>query len=334
MNLHEADIIIKEHSDAIGGEENYRAFDALHFSKLSQLSKDPKFVHAERKDQPYFVFGRYVEDLFMGVDMGAKYLVASEIAPTGQMFIYVDALFKNGGDFADAYNTVQEANGDTKLRSTPDKFIENFNKAGKKYYDFLKASEGKDVISSEESMLASKMVAGLDATDTMRKFKSDSRYQIHFQVPLLGVVGSKQVKVLVDILVVDTLHNIIYPIDLKTTGGSLKDFKNSAAKYRYDIQASLYFTIISDSFANYAIAPFEFLVVSRFTPSTPKFFRATINDIYCGRYGVTTPYGTKIKGWQQLVTEYGKHVEADYWELPVEIWDESTDLDMYKYNGI
>lgn len=331
MNLHTADVIIKEHHEAIGGEENYRAFDALNFSKLADLANNPKFVNAEKKDQPYFVFGRYTEDLFMGEDMDAKYIVGSVPAPTGQMFIYVDALYKNGGDYADAYNTVQEANGDTKLRTSPDKFIENFNKNGKAYYYFLKSSEGKSVISAEDALLAQKMVVALDNMEQIREFRDHAKYQIYFQVPLLGTAEGVPVKVLVDMLVVDTEENKIYPIDLKTTSKSLKEFTSSAAKYRYDIQASLYYYVIGTAFASYDIANFEFLVVSKYSPDSPRFFKTSASDVYCGRFGITTPYGTKIKGWQQLIEEYQKHVEQDFWELPMELWEQTIMLDMYNY---
>ena len=333
MNIHEAEVIIKEHNEAIGGEENYRAFDALNFSTLSQLAKNPKFVNVEKEDQPYFVFGRYTEDLFMKEDMDKKYVVGSIPPPTGQMFTYVDALYKNGGDHPDAYNTVQEANGDTKLRTSPDKFIENFNKNGKAYYYFLKTSEGKSVISADEALLAQKMVVALDNLEIIQEFRAHAKYKIYFQVPLLSTAMGVAIKVLVDILVVDTEENILYPIDLKTSSAGLQEFSKSAGKYRYDIQASLYSYVISNSFANYSMHPFEFLVVSKYTPDTPKFFRTTTSDIYHGRFGIVTPYGTKIKGWEQLIEEYKKHKEADYWDLPVELWENTIQLDMYNYGG-
>lgn len=328
MNLHTADVIIKEHREAV---KDYRGFDAVHFSKLSQLAKDPKFVNVEKEDTNYFAFGRYTEDLFMGENMDDEYIISSVAPPTGQMSIYVDALFKNGGDYADAYNVVQIANGDTKVRTSPDKFIENFKEQGKAYYDFLLKSKNKTVIPKDDALLAHKMVVALDNMESIKEFRTNPKYKIYFQVPLLTTVQDTTVKVLVDMLVVDTEENVIYPIDLKTTSGGLKDFRSSAFKYRYDLQGSLYSYVISSVFSNYIIRPFKFLVVSKYTPSNPKFFTATLNDIYCGRFGVTTPTGYRYKGWEELIKEYIKHVEADFWDLPVELWEDNTDLNMFNY---
>lgn len=326
MNLHTADIIIKESRESV---KDYRGFPAVHFSKLAQLSKNPKFVNVEKKDTDYFVFGRYVEDLFMGeVVIDDVYAVITKAAPTGQLGIYTAEMLKSE-DCEKAYQAVVDANEGRAVRSNAETFREKFYDEAYAYYQEAKNAKGKDIISGEDALLATKMVSSINLMPKWAEFVENPKYDIYYQVPLVTAHKGSTLKVLVDILVVDTEENIIYPIDMKTTGGNLTEFKRSGLKYRYDIQGSLYSFVIATAFPGYILAPFEFLVISKFTPTLPKFFTLSVEEVYNGRFGTTTASGFYYKGWEQLIEELAKHEQADFWELPVEFWNPTLKLNLY-----
>lgn len=332
MNLHTADVIINEHRDAV---TDYRKFDGVNFSTLSQLAKDPRFVNVEQKDTSYFVFGRYTEDLFMGEDMDSKYAVyPSNLAePTGQMALYAAHLLSEKlADNPDAELIAYEAAGFK--RDSFEKVQERYITEAKDYVEFHLRANGKDVIQPSEALIGNRLSNAFNQHPTIAGFKQEpNRYEINYQVPLVTEVEGVVYKCLVDMLVIDTEENIIYPIDLKTSSKKLQDFSNAARQYRYDMQASLYSFIISKCFPGYNIHNFAFLVGSKETPDVAKMFMVSTADIYYGRFGVTTPTGYTYKGWQELSEEFRKHKDMDFWDLPVEYWENVVPLTIHHEHG-
>lgn len=73
------------------------------------------------------------------------------------------------------------------------------------------------------------------------------------------------------LLLVDHARQIVYPIDLKTSYKPEWDFFKSFVKWRYDLQARLYWRIIRNNmnsspvFKDYALADYKFIVVNKNT---------------------------------------------------------------------
>lgn len=311
MNLHTADVIIQEHRNSIG---DYRAHPGANFSKLSQLAKDPRFTNIESKDTSYFAFGRYTEDLFMGEDVTSKYVIypSNLQEPTGQMLDYAFHLI-NGATEEQAYE-----NAGFK-RDSLEKVKDRYVVEAKQYVDFYLAAKDKTILPPEEALRATQIATAMNTHPSIIEFKQDKRYQIYYQVPLVATFNDVIVKCLVDMLVVDTEDNVIYPIDVKTTSKRIQDFAIAAKNYRYDLQASLYTYIISNCFPGYSVSVFGFLVGSKETPNVAKLFNVTLSDLYYGRYGIITATGYKYKGWEQLVEELMEHEKLDFWDYPIEL---------------
>ena len=75
-----------------------------------------------------------------------------------------------------------------------------------------------------------------------------------------------------DIVCIDETNKKIYPYDLKTTSKKEWEFIDSFFKYGYDIQASIYTTLLKqkvdeiDTKGEWSIEPFRFIVVNTETP--------------------------------------------------------------------
>ena len=106
-------------------------------------------------------------------------------------------------------------------------FVEAATKASKEYK--LAKETGKDVYTNTELKAAERL------TDALLRNEAVKEYLIkaEFEVPQIAMIDGIPVRAKADILKGNTI------IDLKTTTG-IKDFRYSADKYSYDLQAWLY----------------------------------------------------------------------------------------------
>ena len=106
-------------------------------------------------------------------------------------------------------------------------FVEAATKAAKEYK--LAKESGKEVYTQTEKKAAERL------TDALLKNEAVKEYLIkaEFEVPQIAMFDDIPVRAKADIIKGNTI------IDLKTTTG-IKDFRYSADKYSYDLQAWLY----------------------------------------------------------------------------------------------
>lgn len=322
MNLKTVKETIEEYKETIGGVENYRDFNAINYSTLQTLDSNPKKVNIPSEDTDYFTFGSLVDDLICGSkEIKKKYAIAI-YSPKPQMKAYVEALAK-GKSSQEAYDEVGFK------KDTLDKVKERYKKEGVLYSRFLKDSEGKKIVTLDDFQLATSIALSFISHSNSKKyFELDKKFEKYFQVPLLFTHKGNLIKVLLDMIIVNTEENTIIPIDFKTTGGTIMDFPISARKFRYDIQASLYSTAVKEVFENYTIEPFRFIVGSKQLPNIPLVYIPTQDSLNIGRVGGKDVYGNSIKGWEQLIQEYKQHKELDYWDLPIEVINNEGHLTM------
>lgn len=92
-------------------------------------------------------------------------------------------------------------------------------------------------------------------------------YQLKFKATLEGV----GYRCMADLLVVNYEKKKVFPIDLKTSGHPEWDFKDSFIKWKYAIQARLYWRIIHDCmmrdpyFKDFTLEDYRFIVVNKNT---------------------------------------------------------------------
>jgi hypothetical protein len=80
-----------------------------------------------------------------------------------------------------------------------------------------------------------------------------------------------EVRGMLDLVIIDHFNKTIYPIDLKTSSTPEWEFFRSFIKWRYDIQARLYWQILKynidqhSEFKDYEVADFTFIVINKET---------------------------------------------------------------------
>lgn len=106
-------------------------------------------------------------------------------------------------------------------------FVEAATKASKEYK--LAKETGKEVYTQTEKKAAERLCDALLRNEAVKEYLTKAE----FEVPEIAMIDGVPVRAKADILKGNTI------IDLKTTTG-IKDFRYSADKYSYDLQAWLY----------------------------------------------------------------------------------------------
>ena len=106
-------------------------------------------------------------------------------------------------------------------------FVEAATKASKEYK--LAKETGKEVYTNTEKKAAERLTDALLRNEAVKEYLIKAEYE----VPQIAMIEGVPVRAKADILKGNTI------IDLKTTTG-IKDFRYSADKYSYDLQAWLY----------------------------------------------------------------------------------------------
>jgi hypothetical protein len=106
-------------------------------------------------------------------------------------------------------------------------FVEAATKASKEYK--LAKETGKEVYTNTEKKAAERLCDALLRNEAVKEYLTNAE----FEVPEIAMIDGIPIRAKADILKGNTI------IDLKTTTG-IKDFRYSADKYSYDLQAWLY----------------------------------------------------------------------------------------------
>ena len=225
---------------------------------------------------------------------------------------------------------------------------------GKAYYEQLKNSKGKEIISEKESTRINACVEGFknDPKTYWIWNNQDKDIEIIFQVALYSDIEldsyTLPIKGLLDILVINHSDEekvlsesfILAPksiteIDIKTTSGYLDNYHYDIKKRRYDVQRAWYHRLLTDKYedTDYTVEDSYIIVNSFVEPEYPKVYKFSEDDMYYANFGVikifthqinfsneisNTIYQTKeivILGVIQLLERYVYFEENGY------IWD-------------
>lgn len=331
--------------------EEYFNSDALSQSRLKKLAggigpflatkEDDKTLFYEEKDS--FVIGSAVDFLLTGETEKFKdiyYVSTLEAKPSdvemsilNRVFADVLADFEAGVAMAtlDKYPKFLAAaivEEDWYGGKPGEKRTQGLITKGEKYFEDLKNSVGKQILSGAQKKQIDDIVFSLKSNKRTEKYfnrkafeKIDANITIYYQLPIFFYIGSIYCKALLDILIVerDEEDNVItvHPIDLKTMFGNTLKFSSSVKSWRYDIQAAWYVNAIlstNSTFSNQLkglkpemVKPFKFVVESSSYPGTPLVYVIDEEVAYVGRYGkkdlyIKTPQHEYkelvVKGWK------------------------------------
>jgi hypothetical protein len=277
-----------------------KGFDSF----LSNQDKDEKELHYEEKE--HFIIGSAVDCILTGEagEFKKQYYTSQldkkpsdvEMSMTQQVY---DELAGNG-IFEKSENTIELKDCEDMIKIA----IENHDwqrnwkmetkvakiiDACSNYFNDLKASYGKQILSSEQNAKIHNIVNSLRLNRrTKRFFDRESQaamgtnIEFYYQLPIYFEYEGIDCKALLDLVVVvrNEEGNIveIFPYDLKTMAGTTKYFLSSLKARRYDIQAVWYTNALMSHFnvTREVVKQFSFIVESSTNPGKPLIF--VVND--------------------------------------------------------
>lgn len=174
----------------------------------------------------------------------------------------------------ESHNYQNRWNSDTKIS----KICEFYE-----YWEDLKASEGKILLSQEEDLLISTIVMSLKTNKATSVYFNAE--EVHYQVPIYFEYDGVPCKALLDMVIFDRENKTIQPIDIKTTGEYTINFPKALKRMRYDIQAAFYTEALRWLYPEYEILPFKFIVESTKDPGQPLVFICDKELLWIGKNG-------------------------------------------------
>jgi hypothetical protein len=325
---------------------SYRDIVALNQSCLKKILQSPKdfltAVNNQNNDdstQSHFIFGSVVDLMLTGTreEFHSKYIVVDDSDnPTEGIKLVVDSLFKDLqhlGDITELedYKTLilshcnfMNYQSNWKDETRVNKIID----LGKKYFDVLKSSVNKTVVSSIEYSTAITAVAALKSDEFTKYYcwkqpnvEFLDKFIIEFEWQGYNIKGE------LDRVVVDHVEKTITPIDFKTTGKSVLNFNSDFWFYRYDFQAAVYKygltlhdTITSYIDKGYVLKNFLYIVVEKNFVNNPMIFEVTQKVIDIGFSGGQLSNGKKLEGFEQAIERYNFAYQHDKWDYPMEYY--------------
>lgn len=200
------------------------------------------------------------------------------------------------------------------------KICENYE-----YWEDLKASQGKIVLSQEEFNLINTIVMSLRTNEATSVYFNAP--EIHYQVPIYFEYMDVGCKALLDMVIFDRKAKTIQPIDIKTMGDYTITFPKSLRRRRYDIQAAFYTEALKYLYPDYTILPFKFIVESTTDPGQPLVFTCDETLLDIGKNGRECIY---LKG-DVLDTLYPDNKKTVYYQKLEDIKGFVQLLELYKY---
>ena len=233
-------------------EEEYRNDPALSYSTLSRFSKEGFHKIDTLFDKittPSLVFGSIVDELITSTQesFNEKFLIANTILDEDTAAI-IKIIYDNFKDQFKHFLQIPIVQVSQMAKQNgfwpADKWADNarYNGLLKKgdvsgYYDFLRESDGKTVITNEQYQDALKCVQALKTSEATRFYFADNElnhpiqryYQLKFKFTDDGV----DYRSMIDECLVDYTNKVIYPIDLKTSSSPEDEFYKSFIKWNY-----------------------------------------------------------------------------------------------------
>ena len=261
-------------------EDEYYSLNRYSQSKLVKFEKNRWKYYKEEvlgekdekeEESEFILMGNLVDCLKTEgeEEFYKKYAIASVAEPVPQMKKFISFLIQNYDNyekFSDcllkSYEDLKEWNGG-KIGTGFEKYVENFSKDGKQYFDEKLQNRGKTIVDINQATLAQELVKKIENSPI---FECKGNRVINQTIVLFEVNG-KPFKVKFDGIDIDDSKKILYPWDLKITN-FVETFVPS--KYLKDllyIQAGLYrfslefFKEQNPEFKDYTIENFEFRVV-------------------------------------------------------------------------
>lgn len=274
-------------------EPQYREDPALSYSTLSKYEREGRFRSIpslrEHISTPSLVFGSIVDALTTGGygEFDSLFTVADMPELSENLEQIARELFAIYGDSL-VFKDIPEANlaevGKNCGYYAADKFeayrVKLIKENCETYYNLLKASQGKTLISQKDYNDALACATKFRESPFTSWYFSDLPYADdertninYYQLKFKGVDKNTGVEYrnMADILKILPEEKLVIPCDVKTTSKPEEDFYKSFLTYNYNLQARLYWRLIrkamdkDEYYKDFKLANYRFLVINRNT---------------------------------------------------------------------
>lgn len=247
----------------------------LSYSGLNKLLYSPQLYYKhyilqqrEEKLDSYLIDGKVIHNLLL--DDGSfdkNFILLPSTLPTGNSRLVIDKVFeihKNGGaaDISilaqypqDILEILKNINLHQSLKTDEQRLAKIITEENSSYFEFLKLKGSKDLIDSETLQRCNEAVDVLKnnskVTELLGTYRSEmENTKIYNELELsldsgilLRPFGLKGV---VDNMKIDYDAKTVYINDLKTTGKTISDFKETIEFYNYNLQAAIYHKLVEE----------------------------------------------------------------------------------------
>ena len=265
-------------------EPTYRKDPALSYSTIAKYERGGFSSLATLFDEvhsPSLTFGSVVDELITGdkESFSNRFIVAQfpKLEPmkeTGTRKLHElyggeyktldsipDSLIITGLNDAEVYKSLKD---ETRIRKMKEQSCCDF-------YRLLGLSGEKEIISQDVYDSAQACVEALRISAATGPYFSPSNEHLrkYYQLKFKGTIDGVDYRCMADLIIVDYDRKIVIPCDLKTSGSPEYDFWKSFIKWRYDIQARLYWKLIrmnmdkDEYFKDFKLVDYRFLVVNK-----------------------------------------------------------------------
>lgn len=334
--------------------ENYRDISGVNQSSLKKLLFSPqsylKAVEAQQNPdeskESHFVFGSVLDIMLVGnkEEFDNKFIKVSDEVSCSEtvqaivknVYDYVSNIIEISGDDLQDFDQYSEQilkyarEAGYQNNYKDETLVNTVVKQGAEYFKTLRLIGKKTPVSATDYSKAVNCKAALlsdpfTALYVNKKNAKNTDFLDRFVVQF--TYEGVEIKGELDRVVVRHDTKIIIPIDFKSTGKSVYDFKNDFFKYRYDFQAATYrqglynhpdiIKLLNDG---YQIASFLFIVVEKDLQNPPLVFAVSPEVEAIGLTGGITSRGQELEGFHQAIQRYKYHTEENVWEYPVEYY--------------
>lgn len=318
----------------------YRTIDKLNQSLLKKILKSPQaYLRAKEKykeedeDTPeHYIFGNAVDHLMTeDIEFTDKFYIMGESPISDTVRKIVNHVWSEVmvNDLDDAYESIVRACGYEKWGQSwkEETRVEKIIKQGNEYFQSLRQSVGKTIISHSDYGKAVICHASMIADPYISKYLCpNSNQQLLKKKVIEFEYRGIEFKCELDLVFIDHDKKLITDLDVKTIGTSVYSFSYNFWKYRYDFQAAVYTYAIHTAMADlidkgYKVDLFKFIVCEKESNNRPMIYTTTEDVLNIGMNGGTSPNGITYEGFEQAIERYKYHMEKDNWDYPMEYYE-------------
>jgi|688.fasta_scaffold142222_4 hypothetical protein len=273
----------------------------LSYSGLNKLLFSPRLYYRhyilqqrEEKLDSYLIDGKVIHNLLL--DDGSfdkNFILLPSTLPTGNSRLVIDRLHKlllnqklfdekEGIQLLNHYTIeileiLKQINLHQSLKTDEQRLAKIITEENISYFEFLKLKGSKDLIDNETLQRCNEAVDALKnnsiVTELLGTYRSEmENTKIYNELELsldssilLRPFGLKGV---VDNIKVDYDAKTVYINDLKTTGKTISDFKETIEYYNYNLQAAIYHMLVKEKLKDIINADwnivFNFVVIDKY----------------------------------------------------------------------